>query len=48
MADAWQVGLFATNTANDHSITETITRAGEDEPNVGQASVESGGEFDDG
>ena len=40
MADAWRVGLFATNTANDHSITETITRAGEDEPNVRQASVE--------
>ena len=31
---------IATNTANDHSITETITRAGEDEPNVRQASVE--------
>ncbi len=39
MADAWRTGTFSTNTVNDHSLTETLTRAGEDEPRVTQSNI---------
>ena len=39
MADAWRVGRFSTNTIEDHAMTETLTRAGEDEPRVTQSNL---------
>ena len=39
MADAWRTGSFSTNTIEDHSMTETLTRAGEDEPRVTQSNL---------
>jgi hypothetical protein len=39
MADAWRTGSFSTNTIEDHSMTETLTRAGEDEPRVTRSNL---------